>query len=242
MKRRNIVLAAAATLIAAAAYGQGKIFPDGEENLAYSVRHNIVPGDIATMIFHGREAEDIGSYAVSAELKTTPKASLVYTLDCRYGSVFKVDADMTPVAASCTRKEKKYWMEADYDWPAAHRLHLNVRKSTRPERDSVINGTSVTRDLLGTIWWLRRQCVRGEKPSAGSLILDHDAIPLKVTAWRKINVKIEGVTYPATEAVLAQDGKEVMRLAMADDGAATPLRFTLSLPFGKITGTLKRPF
>jgi hypothetical protein len=55
-------------------------------------------------------------------------------------------------------------------------------------------------------------------------------------------VKIEGVTYPATEAVLAQDGKEVMRLAMADDGAATPLRFTLSLPFGKITGTLKRPF
>lgn len=237
-----MILVAAAVLVAAAAEGQVKDFPDGEESLTYTVRHNVIPGEMATMVFHGGSTADAGAYAVTAELRTTPKASLVYTLDCRYGSVFRTDGDMIPVAASCTRKEKKYWMEADYDWPAPHRLHLNVRKSTRPERDSVIIGAAVTRDLLGTIWWLRRQCVRGEKPDAGSLILDHDAIPLKVASWRAIETKIDGTTFPATEAVLTQNGKEVMRLVMAADGAATPLRFSLSLPFGKMTGTLKRSF
>ena len=37
----------------------------------------------------------------------------------------------------------------------------------------------------------------------------------------------------------AQNGKEALRLTLTDDSRRIPLKFSLSLPFGTIKGTLK---
>ncbi|MBR1538433.1 MAG: DUF3108 domain-containing protein [Bacteroidales bacterium] len=214
--------------------------PPGDETLSYTVRHNLFPGDIGTMTF--RAKDDGGNYNVDATLKAA--VGSIYTLDCRYTSVFRNDARLTPVAATRSQTEKKYWAKGRYEWSSPGHVHLVVNKSTRAPRDESIDWSGNVRDLLGTIWWLRSldygKAASGNLDGgSNALLLDHDALPVSITSCKRKSIKSGGKQVPVIEVAIAQDGKEVLRLTLSDDTRRIPLRFSLSLPFGNIKGTLK---
>jgi hypothetical protein len=97
------------------------------------------------------------------------------------------------------------------------------------------------RDLLGMIWWLRTlDYDQTADVGPNALLLDHDALPVSIASCQKKTVKINGQPVPVIEVVVAQDGKEALRLTLSDDGDRKPLRFSIGLSFGTIKGTLKQ--
>lgn len=222
---------------------RAQYLPSGDETLSYTVRHNMFPGDIGTMIFHGKDAG--GTYNVDATLKAA--VGSIYTLDCRYTSAFRKDARLTPVAATRVQTEKKYWAKGRYDWSAPGRVHLVVNKSTRPPRDESIDWSGTVRDLLGTIWWLRSldyekaiapDRAAGSLEGGNALLLDHDALPVTIASCKRKSVKSGGRQIPVIEVAIAQNGKEALRLTLSDDARRIPLKFAITLPFGTVKGTL----
>ena len=213
---------------------QSQGFLAGDENLTYSIRHNLFPGNIGTMTFRGKDGD--GTYAVDAMLKAA--VGSIYTLDCRYTSVFRKDAQLTPVSATRSQTEKKYWAKGRYDWSAPGRVHMDVTKSTRPPRDETLDWSGTVRDLLGTIWWLRTLDYDKALPRGNALLLDHDALPVTVSSFNRKTIKYMGAETPVIEVAISQDGKEALRLTLTDDARRIPLKFSLSLPFGTIKGTL----
>jgi len=207
----------------------------GSETLSYSVRHNLFPGDIGTMTFRGKDAG--GNYKVEATLKAA--VGNIYTLDCDYTSVFQKDAQLTPVSATRSQTEKKYWAKGKYDWSAPGKVHLDVTKSTRAPRNETLNWSGTVRDLLGTIWWLRSLDYDKAMTSSNALLLDHDALPVTISSCTRKTIKSGGKQTPVIEVAIAQNGKEALRLTLTDDSRRIPLKFSLSLPFGTIKGTLK---
>jgi len=208
--------------------------PSGDETLSYTVRHNLFPGDIGTMTFQGKDGN--GTYRVHAVLKAA--VGSIYTLDCDYSSVFRKDAQLTPVSATRSQTEKKYWAKGRYDWSAPGRVHLDVTKSTRAPRDETIEWNGTVRDLLGTIWWLRGLDYGKTVSGNHALLLDHDALPVAVSSCKRKTIRHKGVQTAVIEVAIAQDGKEALRLTLTDDARRIPLKFALSLPFGIIKGTL----
>lgn len=231
---RRICSAILLLTLSCALYAEGLSF--GNETLSYSVRHNLFPGEIGTMTFHGKDAD--GAYHVDATLKAA--VGNIYTLDCRYTSDFRKDEQLTPLAATRSQTEKKYWAKGRYDWSAPGRVHLDVTKSTRAPRDEMLEWDGTVRDLLGTIWWLRSLDYDQVSGHRTALLLDHDALPVNISSCNRKTVKISGKQTPVIEVAIAQDGKEVLRLTLSDDARRIPLKFALSLPFGTIKGTLKQ--
>ena len=206
----------------------------GDEKLSYTVRHNLFPGDIGTMTFQGKDSG--GNYQVEAKLKAA--VGNIYTLDCRYTSLFRKDAQLTPISATRSQTEKKYWAKGRYDWSAPGRVHLDVTKSTRPPRDETLEWPGTVRDLLGTIWWLRNLDYGKTVSGKNALLLDHDALPVTVSSCNRKTIKYNGAQTPVIEVAISQDGKEALRLTLTDDARRIPLKFSLSLPFGTIKGSL----
>ena len=209
--------------------------PFGPETLSYTVRHNLFPGDIGTMTFRGKDAG--GNYRVDATLKAA--VGSIYTLDCNYSSVFQKDAQLTPISATRSQTEKKYWAKGNYDWSAPGKVHLYVTKSTRDHRDETLDWSGTVRDLLGTIWWLRNLDYDKTLSTGNALLLDHDALPVTISSCTRKTIKSGGKQTPVIEVAIAQNGKEALRLTLTDDERRIPLKFSLSLPFGTIKGTLK---
>ena len=216
---------------------QAQSFSFQEETLDYSIRHNLFPGTIGSMTYH---THDAGSHwQVDATLKAA--VGSIYTLDCSYGSVFCKDAALTPVSATRTQTEKKYWAKGRYDWSAPGQVHMDVTKSSRPPRDETLSWAGTVRDLLGMIWWLRTLDYEQPQlnPGQNALLLDHDALPVSISSYQKKTLKFNGQQVPVIEVVVAQDGKEALRLTLTDDADRKPLRFSIGLSFGTIKGTLK---
>ena len=232
MKRIATIL-----LILLAASLQAQSFSFREGTLDYSIRHNLFPGTIGSMTYRTRDAGE--NWQVDATLHAA--VGSIYTLDCSYGSTFRKDADLTPVSAIRNQTEKKYWAIGRYDWSAPGVVHLDVTKSTRPPRDETLTWAGTVRDLLGMIWWLRTLDYDRPQIDAGpnALLLDHDALPVSIASCQKKAIKIDGQSVPVIEVVVAQDGKEALRLTLSDDADRKPLRFSIGLSFGTIKGTLK---
>lgn len=227
-------LASGLTFRAAA---QSAAFLGGEEDLTYSIRHNMFPGNIGTMTFHGRgEGSD---YHVDASLKASIAG--IYSLDCTYASTFRNDAELTPLSATRSQTEKKYWAKGTYNWSAPGSVHLYVTKSTRDPRDEDLLWSGTVRDLLGMIWWLRTldYSQPGLRTGDNALLLDHDALPVTITSYTKGKMKYKGVQTPVIEVVLSQQDKEALRVTLSDDDARQLLKFSIGLSFGTIRGTLK---
>lgn len=234
MKRISILL----FLLFAGTGIQAQGLSFSEEELDYSIRHNLFPGTIGTMIFQGEECPE--GYHVDAVLKAA--VGNIYTLDCNYGATFCNDAALTPISATRSQVEKKYWAKGRYDWSAPGKVHLDVTKSTRPPRDEMLEWDGTVRDLLGTIWWLRTLDYSSPQPADGNnaLLLDHDALPVVISSFQRKTVKIDGTQTPVIEVALAHDGKEALRVTLSDDARRIPLKFSIALPFGNIKGTLKK--
>ena len=232
MKRIATIL-----LILLAASLQAQSFSFQEGTLDYSIRHNLFPGTIGSMTYQTRDAGD--NWQVDATLHAA--VGSIYTLDCSYGSTFRKNADLTPVSATRSQTEKKYWAIGRYDWSAPGVVHLDVTKSSRPPRDETLTWAGTVRDLLGMIWWLRTLDYDRPRIDAGpnALLLDHDALPVSIASCQKKTVKIDGRSVPVIEVVVSQDGKEALRLTLSDDADRKPLRFSIGLSFGTIKGTLK---
>ena len=238
MKRLAFFLVATVALLPAVLFSaHAQSFPAGGERLDYSIRHNLFPGEIGTMSFQGKDRGD--TYTVDATLKAS--VGNIYTLDCAYGSTFRKDAGLTPLSASRSQKEKKYWARGNYSWSAPGKVHLDVTKSTRPPRNETLAWSGTVRDLLGMIWWLRSLDYGRSGIATGNnaLLLDHDALPVTLASYEKKTIRHKGVQTPVIEIVLTQDGKEALRLTLTDDARRTPLKFSIGLPFGTIKGTLK---
>ena len=209
----------------------------GDENLVYSIRHNLFPGNIGTMTFQGKDGGD--TYRVEAKLNASMAG--IYTLDCAYGSTFRKDDALTPIAANRSQTEKKYWARGTYDWSAPGKVHMYVTKSTRDPRDQDLSWNGTVRDLLGMIWWLRTLDYDSGNLNAGknALLLDHDALPVSITSWNKNTIRYKGKSTPVIEVVVTQGNKEALRLTITDDERRTLLKFSIGLSFGTIKGTLK---
>ena len=231
MKRISILL----FLLFAGTGIQAQGLSFSEEELDYSIRHNLFPGTIGTMNFQGKECPE--GYHVDAVLKAA--VGNIYTLDCNYGATFCNDAALTPISATRSQVEKKYWAKGRYDWSAPGKVHLDVTKSTRPPRDEMLEWDGMVRDLLGTIWWLRSLDYDKVMTSSNALLLDHDALPVTISSCTRKTIKSGGKQTPVIEVAIAQNGKEALRLTLTDDSRRIPLKFSLSLPFGTIKGTLK---
>lgn len=219
------------------AAAQTQAFLSGNEQLDYSIRHNVFPGNVGRMSFTGKDGG--GDYSVEATLHAAIAG--VYTLDCVYGTTFRKDEVLTPLRASRDYKEKKYWAKAFYDWSAPGKVHMDVTKSTRPHRDEVLVWSGTVRDLIGMIWWLRSLDYSGGAPAVGSqaLLLDHDALPVRIASVRKGTAKYKSQVVQTLDVSLAQGDKDALQLTLIDDARRTPLRFSITLSFGTIKGTLK---
>ena len=216
---------------------QAQSFPAGNEQLKFSIRHNLFPGNVGWMSFSGKESGR--DYHVDATLHASVIG--VYTLDCTYGSTFRKDAALTPLKATRDHKEKKYTVKAFYDWSAPGTVHLDIDKSTRPHRDQTLTWNGTVRDLLGTIWWLRSLDYRNGIPDTGrqALLLDHDALPVTIASVTRGTAKYKGQVVQTIDILLTQDEKDALQLTLVDDAKRTPLKFNLTLSFGTIKGTLK---
>lgn len=236
MKRVLLIITLLAGLTqTAGAQSQG--FLAGDENLTYSIRHNLFPGNIGTMTFQGTNKGS--DYHVDASLKASIAG--VYSLDCTYASTFRKDGELTPLSASRSQTEKKYWAKGTYTWSAPGSVHMYVTKSTRDPRNEDLLWSGTVRDLLGMIWWLRTLDYSQLALATGSnaLLLDHDALPVTVASYTKGKMKHKGVQKPVIEVVLSQQGKEALRVTLTDDDARQLLKFSIGLSFGTIRGTLK---
>lgn len=213
-------------------------FPSGDENLNYTIRVSLLPGEVGTMTFRGKD--NGGNYHVDATLKAA--VGNLYTLECLYGSSFRKDAGLTPIAATRSQTEKKYWAKGNYKWSAPGKVHMDITKSTRPPRDETLAWSGTVRDLLGTLWWLRTLDYEKARIEIGSnaLLLDHDAIPVSVASHEKKTIRYNGKQTPVIEVVLEQNGKEALSLTLTDDDRRIPLKFSIALSFGTIKGTLKQ--
>ena len=216
---------------------QNRGFLAGDEDLTYSIRHNLFPGNIGTMTFSGRNGG--GEYHVDASLRASIAG--VYSLDCTYASAFRTDENLTPVSASRSQTEKKYWAKGTYTWSAPGSVHMYVTKSTRDPRNEDLLWSGTVRDLLGMIWWLRTldYSQSGLRTGDNALLLDHDALPVRVASYTKGTMKYKGVQTPVIEVVLSQQDKEALRVTLTDDDARQLLKFSIGLSFGTIRGTLK---
>lgn len=216
---------------------QAQSFSFGNETLTYSIRHNLFPGNIGTMTYVTHDAGE--NWQVDATLKASVGG--IYTLDCSYGSVFRKDAALTPVSATRSQTEKKYWAKGLYEWLAPGEVHMDITKSSRPHRDEVLSWEGTVRDLLGMIWWLRTLDYDKASLETGpnALLIDHDALPVTIASYKKKNIKHKGQSVPVIEVTLSQEGKEALHLTLSDDEIRQPLRFSIGLPFGTIKGTLK---
>ena len=230
----SFVLLLALTSVARA---QNVAFLDSDEQLTYSIRHNLVPGNVGTMTFQGRN--EGGSYHVDAQLNASMAG--LYTLDCTYGSTFRKDAGLTPVSATRSQTEKKYWAKGTYEWSAPGSVHLYVTKSTRDPRNEDLLWSGTVRDLVGMIWWLRTLDYDAADlhPGNNALLLDHDALPVVIASYKKSTLRYKGVQTPVIEVVLSQQGKEALSVTLSDDASRRLLKFSISLSFGTIRGTLK---
>ena len=219
------------------AAAQNAAFLDGEEELVYSIRHNLFPGNIGTMTFHGRG--EGSNYRVDAALKASIAG--IYSLDCSYASTFRKDPDLTPISASRSQTEKKYWAKGTYTWSAPGSVHMYVTKSTRDPRNEDLLWSGTVRDLLGMIWWLRTLDYSrpGLVTGDNALLLDHDALPVTVASYTKGTLKYKGEQRPVIEVVLSQQDKEALRVTLTDDASRRLLKFSIALSFGTIRGTLK---
>ena len=233
MKHTSILL----FLLFAATGLHAQSLPFNNERLDYSIRHNLFPGTIGTMRFQGKPVAE--GYQVDAVLKAA--VGSIYTLDCNYGANFRTDAGLTPLSATRSQVEKKYWAKGRYDWSAPGKVHLDVTKSTRPPRNETLEWNGTVRDLLATIWWLRTLDYdqAGLRPGPNALLIDHDALPVTIASYQKKTFKYKGQSVPVIEVTLSQEGKEALHLTLSDDERRQPLRFSIGLPFGTIKGTLK---
>ena len=156
-------------------------------------------------------------------------------------SVFRKDEALTPVSATRSQTEKKYWAKGSYEWLAPGQVHMDITKSSRPHRDEVLEWAGTVRDLLGMIWWLRTLDYdqAGLRPGPNALLIDHDALPVTIASYQKKTFKYKGQSVPVIEVTLSQEGKEALHLTLSDDERRQPLRFSIGLPFGTIKGTLK---
>ena len=216
---------------------QAQSFSFGNETLTYSIRHNLFPGTIGSMTYQTTDAGE--NWQVDATLKASVGG--FYTLDCDYGSVFRKDAALTPVSATRSQVEKKYWAKGLYDWAAPGQVHMDVTKSSRPHRDEILYWDGTVRDLLGMIWWLRTLDYDQDRLDVGpnALLIDHDALPVTIASYQKKTFKYKGQSVPVIEVTLSQEGKEALHLTLTDDERREPLRFSIGLPFGTIKGTRK---
>lgn len=213
-------------------------FLHGNETLCYSIGHNLVPGNIGTMTFNGTDGGR--TYHVDAVLHAALGG--LYTLDCSYGSTFRKDSGLTPVSATRSHTEKKYWVKSRYDWSAPGLVHLDVTKSSRPPRDEMLEWSGTVRDLIGAIWWLRTcdfDALSASGRENNALLLDHDALPIRIASAEHKTVRRGGRSVPVIEVCVMQGDKEGLRLLLSDDARHTPLRFSIALPFGTIKGNLK---
>ena len=229
-----MILSAAGTTVRA----QAIPFAFGSETLHYTVSHNLVPGTIGTMTFRGSDQGD--GYQVEAVLNAS--LTSLYTLDCTYRSTFRKDADLTPVRSTRDHKEKKYWVKSRYDWSAPGLVHLDVTKSSRPPRDEMLEWSGTVRDLIGAIWWLRTcdfDALSASGRENNALLLDHDALPIRIASAEHKTVRRSGRSVPVIEVVVIQGEKEGLRLTLTDDARRLPLKFSIALPFGTIKGNLK---
>ena len=209
----------------------------GDESLVYSIRHNLFPGNIGTMTFQARDGGD--TYRVDARL--TASVAGIYSLDCTYGSTFRKDEALTPVLATRSQTEKKYWARGTYNWSAPGQVHMYVTKSTRDPRNEDLSWDGTVRDLLDMIWWLRTLDYDSASPAAGrnALLLDHDALPVSLASWTRSTIRYKGQQTPVIEVVVTQGNKEALRLTIADNDRRTLLKFSIGLSFGTIKGSLK---
>ena len=212
-------------------------FPAGDESLDYAIRISLLPGEIGTMTFRGKDRG--GDYHVDATLKAA--VGSLYSLECLYGSSFRKDDNLTPIAATRSQTEKKYWAKGIYNWSAPGKVHMDVTKSTRPHRDETLAWAGTVRDLLGMLWWLRTLDYDQARIETGAtaLLLDHDAIPVSIASHEKKTIRYNGKQTPVIEVVLAQNGKEALSLTLIDDPGRVPLKFSIALSFGTIKGSLK---
>ena len=234
MKRLTLSLV---LLLGLAAGAGAQNFSFNDESLSYGIRHNLFPGNVGTMVFQGKNTGD--SYHVDATLKASVAG--LYTLDCTYGSSFRKEAGVTPVSATRSQTEKKYWAKGNYTWSAPGKVHMYVTKSSRSPRDQNLSWPGTVRDLLGMIWWLRTLDYSNGKPAVGSnaLLLDHDALPVSIASCTKKTVRYNGKQTPVIEITLSQEGKEALSLTITDDDRRLPLKFAIGLSFGTIKGTLR---
>lgn len=216
---------------------QEQDFLAGDEHLVYGIHHSLFPGNIGTMTFSGSDAGS--DYHVDAALKASVAG--IYTLDCTYASTFRKDAELTPLSASRSQTEKKYWAKGDYTWSAPGSVHLYVTKSTRDPRNEDLLWSGTVRDLLGMIWWLRTLDYSQPSLTTGenALLLDHDALPVTVASYTRGKLKYKGEQLPVIHVVLSQQGKEALRVTLSDDASRRLLKFSIALSFGTIRGTLK---
>lgn len=223
-------------LPASALSSSAQDFLSHDESLVYSIRHSLFPGNVGKMTFQGKDGGD--SYHVDATLNASIAG--IYSLDCTYGSTFRKDAGMTPVSASRSQAEKKYWARGSYTWSAPGQVHLDVTKSSRPPRNEDLSWNGTVRDLLGMIWWLRTlEYEKGLQTGSNALLLDHDALPVSIASWSKNTIRYKGVQTPVIEVLLSQQGKEALRLTFTDDASRKLLKFSISFSFGTIRGTLQ---
>ncbi|MBR0224212.1 MAG: DUF3108 domain-containing protein [Bacteroidales bacterium] len=235
MKQSLYAILLAVFLLPCAAAAQ--TFPRGSERLDYSIRHNLFPGNVGKMTFQGSDSG--GDYHVDATLHVSVAG--IYSLDCLYTTTFRNDAALTPLRATRDHKEKKYTVKAFYDWSAPGKVHLDVTKSTRPHRDQTLSWSGTVRDLIGMIWWLRSLDYGGDlnRYTGDALLLDHDALPIRIASARKGTAKYKGQAVRTIDVSVVQGEKEALQLTLIDDALRTPLKFAITLSFGTIKGTLK---
>ena len=215
---------------------QGTAYAFGNETLCYAIGHNLVPGHIGTMTFHGTDEGD--TYRIEAVLNAA--IASLYTLDCTYGSTFRKDPGLTPVSATRRHIEKKYWVKSRYDWSAPGSVHLDISKSSRAPRNEMLEWPGTVRDLVCAIWWLRtRDYSRPVPDGANALLLDHEPLPIRIASAEHKTIRRGGKSVPVIEVAVVQGEKEGLKLTFTDDAHRLPLRFAISLPFGTIKGTLK---
>lgn len=238
MNTKTLFLAAAALLATALspAATPGSAFRFTNETLEYTVHHGLFPWDIATVVLRGEKVRD--TYRATATVTTDALWRNIYTLDAYYSSQFQCNDNVTPVRASHTVIEKRYWRSADYTWTSPRNMNFKVMKKDHMAVDATLSELHTVRDILGLVWWIRSRSYENVAPQEQSLVLDHGSLRVYVNRYERKSVRMADGMHDVIEVTVSQDRRHTLTVLLSDDSRRVPLRFSVDLPFGAVEGRL----
>ncbi len=248
---------AALLLVPFAGRGQELPFADGEE-LQYTVYYKsfLVKADLASLKMTGT-LEPKG-YHVAAHVATFRFWDTFYQMRDLYESWFTLTPALMPLSYHRDVKEGKYWAKNWFEWKEDGRTIHEITEKRRGRRDTVVTCPSITRDIIGAIYFLRAadyEAMERGIPAETMMTLDRDIFLVSALVAGREVTKVEGVSYNTVKVAVTVRPHDVDNNEMTsdlslqsgdnqysqiffwitDDENRIPIRFSVEL--GKVGGT-----